>query len=58
MKLSKVEEQGIKIAKVTTPASKVEKFDIEKEIKEIKVLLKEIIQNIAKKSWLLYSSLI
>ena len=50
MKLSKVEEQGIKIAKVTTPANKVEKFDIEKEIKEIKVLLKEIIQNIAKKS--------
>ncbi len=50
MKLSKVEEQGVKIAKVNTPNSKDQKFDIEKEIKEIKALLKEILQNIAKTS--------
>ena len=50
MKLSKVEEQGVKIAKVNTPSIKDEKFDIEKEIKEIKALLKEILQNIAKTS--------
>ena len=50
MKLSKVEEQGVKIAKVHAPNSKDQKFDIEKEIKEIKELLKEILQNIAKTS--------
>ena len=50
MKLSKVEEQGVKIAKVTSTNSKDQKFDLEKEIKEIKELLKEILQNIAKTS--------
>ena len=30
MKLSKVEEQGVKIAKVHTPSNKDQKFDIEK----------------------------
>ena len=58
MKLSKVEEQGVKIAKVTSPNADQQKFDLEKEIKEIKELLKEILQNIAKTSWLLCSSLI
>ncbi len=38
MKLSKVEEQGVKIAKVHTPSNKDEKFNIEKEIKESKTV--------------------
>ena len=48
MKLSKVEEQGVKIAKVTSQCSMTQKSHLEKEIKEIKELLKEILQNIAK----------
>tara|TARA_B100000902_G_C26783141_1_gene656054 strand:+ start:328 stop:480 length:153 start_codon:yes stop_codon:yes gene_type:complete len=50
MKLSKVEEQGVKIATLDIPKSKEQSFDIEKEIKEIKALLIEILENIAKKS--------
>ena len=49
MKLSKVEkDNNVKIATVNmTKPSKEQSFDIEKEIKEI---LSEILQNIAKKS--------
>ena len=53
MKLSKVEQQGVKIATLDMPKSKEQSFDIEKEIKEIKALLNQILENIAKKSWLL-----
>jgi hypothetical protein len=52
MKLSKVEkDSNIKIATVNMPKpAKEQSFDIEKEIKEIKEILSEILQNIAKKS--------
>jgi len=51
MKLSKVEEQGVTISKVNMPnPPKEQSFNIEKEIKEIKEILSEILQNIAKKS--------
>lgn len=50
MKLSKVEQQGVKIATLDIPKSKEQSFDIEKEIKEIKALLNQILENIAKKS--------
>jgi len=52
MKLSSVEQQGTKVAKVNMPKPTKEgpAFDVEQEIKEIKKLLIEILQNIAKKS--------
>ena len=50
MKLSNVEkETGVKISRVIEP-KKEQKTDIEKELAEIKALLKEILQNIAKTS--------
>ena len=50
MKLSNIEtEQGVKISKVIEP-KKEQKIDVEKELAEIKALLKEILQNIAKTS--------
>lgn len=50
MKLSKVEQQGVKIATLDMPKPKEQSFDIEKEIKEIKALLIQILENIDKKS--------
>lgn len=52
MKLSNVEkDNNVKIATVNMPSpSKEQSFDIEKEIKEIKKILSEILENIAKKS--------
>jgi|TARA_B110000908_G_C10140711_1_gene396652 hypothetical protein len=51
MKLSSVEKQGTKVAKVNIPnPTKDSSFDVEQEIKEIKALLVEILQNINKKS--------
>lgn len=50
MKLSNIEtDQGVKISKVIKP-KKEQKIDIEKELAEIKAILKEILQNIAKTS--------
>lgn len=54
MKLSNIEtETGVKISRVIEP-KKEQKIDIEKELAEIKALLKEILQNIAKTSWHFY----